>query len=99
VDLFAGPADLAASLGYPGNPSHPVVMAAARRIVETARRHGKSVASACGRADLAFWLGLGLDLLFCTNDISCLKSAAQATLQEAQSLLQLSVEKRAEVAG
>lgn len=87
VDLFTGPADLAASLGFPGQPSHPKVMAAARRILETARRHGKLVASACGRADLAQWLELGLDLLFITNDITCLKSAAQATLLEAQSLL------------
>lgn len=87
VDLFTGPADLAASLGFPGQPSHPAVMAAARRIVETARRHGKAVSSACGRGDLAQWLELGLDLLFITNDITCLKSAAQATLLEAQALL------------
>lgn len=87
VDLFTGPADLAASMGFPGQPSHPAVMAAAKRIVETARRHGKAVSSACARGDLAQWLELGLDLLFITNDITCLKSAAQATLMEAQALL------------
>lgn len=92
VDLFTGPADLAASLGFPGQPSHPAVMAAARRIVETARRHGKSVAAACGQGDLSHWVGLGLDLLFCTNDISCLKSAAQATLEDAKALLQNATE-------
>lgn len=97
VDFFVGPSDLAASLGHPGNTAHPVVLAAARRIVETARRNGKFVASACARADYAFWLDLGIDLLFCTNDIACLKSAASATLQEARNLLQQSVESRPEL--
>lgn len=99
VDLFTGPADLAASLGFPGHPSHPEVIAAARRIVETAHHHGKSVAAACGRDDLSHWAGLGLDLLYCTNDITCLKSAAQATIEEAKALLQKTAEPRVEVAG
>lgn len=98
VDLFAGPADLAASLGFPGQPSHPAVMAAGRRIIETARRYGKTVSAACGRADIPQWLELGLDLLFITNDITCLKSAAQATLLEAQALLN-EMEARVETAG
>ncbi len=87
VDLFVGPADLAASLGYPGKTSHPIVEQAARRVVETARRNGKCIASACGQANLAFWLGLEIDLLFCTNDIACLKASAQSTLSHAQSVL------------
>ncbi|MGB7190406.1 MAG: aldolase/citrate lyase family protein [Acidobacteriaceae bacterium] len=98
VDLFTGPADLAASMGFPGQPSHPKVMAAARRIIKTARQHGKTVSSACGRGDMAQWLELGLDLLFITNDITCLKSAAQATLREAKTLLG-ETETRVETAG
>lgn len=98
VDLFIGPADLAASMGFPGQPSHPKVMVAARRIVKSARQHGKAVSSACGRGDMAQWLELGLDLLFITNDITCLKSAAKATLQEAKTLLG-EMETRVETAG
>ena len=48
VDLFIGPADLAASLGYAGNTSHPDVQAAAERIVKAARANGKCVAGGVG---------------------------------------------------
>lgn len=87
VDLFVGPADLAASFGFPGQTSHPVVAAAARRIVAAARRHGKCVATACAQKDFPFWLDLGIELLFCTNDIVCLRQSARETLLAAQSLL------------
>jgi 2-keto-3-deoxy-L-rhamnonate aldolase RhmA len=87
VDLFVGPADLAASFGVPGQTSHPVVTGAARDIVRAARQHGKCVASACGQADVPFWLSLGIDLLFCTNDIVCLKKAAGDSLAEARDIL------------
>jgi 4-hydroxy-2-oxoheptanedioate aldolase len=88
VDLFIGPADLAASLGVPGNTSHPSVQAAAARIVKAARDHGKSVATACAPEEFKFWLGLGMDLLFCANDISCLKQAATDMLGDARRALE-----------
>jgi len=87
VDLFVGPADLAASFGFPGQTDHPVVKAAAADIVRAARTHGKSIASACGQADVAFWLSLDIDLLFCTNDIACLKKAASDALADATHIL------------
>ncbi len=42
IGVFIGPADLAASLGYPGNPTHPAVRAA----IDNAIRRIK----ACGKA-------------------------------------------------
>jgi 2-keto-3-deoxy-L-rhamnonate aldolase RhmA len=89
VDLFIGPADLAASLGFPGQTAHPAVQAAARDIVQAARRHDKCVATACATADFPFWLGLGIDLLFCTNDVACLKQAAGDILGEARTILDI----------
>ncbi len=88
VDLFIGPADLAASLGLPSQTSHPTVQAAATKIVKAARNHNKSVATACAPDEFAFWLGLGIDLLFCTNDISCLKQAAGDFLSDARTILE-----------
>ena len=88
VDLFVGPADLAASFGFPGQTDHPVVKAAAADIVRAARAHGKCIASACGQADIGFWLSLDIDLLFLTNDIACLKKAAGDTLGEARTILE-----------
>lgn len=88
VDLFIGPADLAASLGVPSQTSHPSVQAAAKEIVRTARKYGKCVATACAPEEYGFWLGLEIDLLFCTNDIACLKQAAGSLLGEAREVLE-----------
>ena len=76
VDLFVGPADLAASLGVPGQTLHPSVREAAARIVKAARSNNKCVAAACGPSDFKFWLDQRIDLLFCTNDITSLKRGA-----------------------
>jgi 2-keto-3-deoxy-L-rhamnonate aldolase RhmA len=87
VDLFIGPADLAASLGHPGNTGHEDVKDAGRRIIASARQHNKLVATACAPADYPFWIDAGVDLLFCTNDIACLKAAAGDALGTARNLL------------
>jgi 2-keto-3-deoxy-L-rhamnonate aldolase RhmA len=87
VDLFVGPADLAASLGYPGQTLHPSVREAAARVIEAARANHKCIASACGPSDFKFWLDQRIDLLFCTNDIACLKRGAALALDEARVLL------------
>jgi 2-keto-3-deoxy-L-rhamnonate aldolase RhmA len=88
VDLFIGPADLAASLGVAGNTSHPSVQAAAERIMKAARKEGKCVATACAPSEFAFWLGIGIELLFCANDIACLKLAAGDLLGNARQALE-----------
>jgi len=87
VDLFVGPADLAASLGHPGDTLNLAVCDAAARVVKAARANGKCIASACGLADFKFWLDQRIDLLFCTNDIACLKRGAGLALEEARALL------------
>ena len=87
VDLFIGPADLAASLGVPAQTEHPTVQTASARILEAARAHDKLVATACAPADFAFWLNLGIDLLFCANDLACLKQAAGDSLAMAREIL------------
>jgi len=87
VDLFVGPADLAASFGLPGQTDHSIVRGAAADIVRAARKHGKCIASACAPADMGFWLSLDIDLLFLTNDIACLKKAAAETLEDARKIV------------
>jgi 2-keto-3-deoxy-L-rhamnonate aldolase RhmA len=93
VDIFIGPADLAASLGFPGQTSHPKLLEAAERIINVARRHGKKIVTACGTADFAHWVRMGVDLLFCTNDIVCLKAGAQLALNAANEAIAGAVEK------
>ncbi len=87
VDLFVGPADLAASFGYPGQTLHPSVREAATRVIKAARANNKCIASACGPSDFKFWLDQHIDLLFCTNDIASLKRGAGLALEEAKAAL------------
>jgi 4-hydroxy-2-oxoheptanedioate aldolase len=89
IDLFVGPADLAASLGHPGDTLHPAVCEASASIVSAARVQGKCIAAACGPSDFKFWLDQHIDLLFCANDIACLKRGAGLALEEARALLPL----------
>jgi 4-hydroxy-2-oxoheptanedioate aldolase len=83
VDIFIGPADLSASLGVPGKTTHPVVAEAAERIMQAARRHKKLVAVGSPLPDLEFWASQGVDVLFCTNDVACLRIGLQIVLQNA----------------
>ncbi|MDE3103738.1 MAG: hypothetical protein KGK08_01065 [Acidobacteriota bacterium] len=96
IDIFIGPADLAASLGYPGQTSHPAVLRAAERIISTARRFDKKIVTACAPSDFSHWTRMGVDLLFCANDISCLKHGAQHALAAAQQAIQATAADRAQ---
>ena len=87
VDLFVGPADLAASLGIPAKPCTQPSAKLPARVVQAARANGKCIASACGPSDFKFWLDQKIDLLFCTNDIACLKRGAALALDEARALV------------
>lgn len=88
VDIFIGPSDLAASLGVPGETAHPRMLEAIAEIVGCARRHGKKVVTACAPADFLHWTRLGIDLLFCTNDIAALKAGAALALSAARTAVQ-----------
>jgi 2-keto-3-deoxy-L-rhamnonate aldolase RhmA len=95
IEIFVGPADLSSSYGVPGETLHPKVTQAAKRIIATARAHGKLLATACAPKDFPFWAEAGVDLLFCTNDIACLKQGAQAAhLSALEALRQASPERQ-----
>jgi 2-keto-3-deoxy-L-rhamnonate aldolase RhmA len=87
VDIFIGPADLAASLGVPGLTGHEKVRQAAELVVRSAKAHGKLVAVGAAPDDFSFWVDCGVDVLFCTNDTACLKIGAQNILQRAQDVV------------
>lgn len=59
------------------------MLAAGAEIVRVARKHHKKLVTACGIADFIHWTRLGIDLLFCTNDITCLKTGAQLAIDAA----------------
>ena len=91
VDLFIGPADLAARLGHPGQTGHADVRSACQRIVKAARANNKLVATACAQSDYEFFLDLGVDLLYLTNDIASLRAAASQSISAARQLMESQV--------
>jgi hypothetical protein len=52
-------------------------------VVRTAKQHGKLVAVGSMPADYKIWVKAGVDILFCTNDTSCLRIGAQTILKQA----------------
>src|SRR5262249_14038235 len=95
VDIFIGPSDLAASLGVAGQTGHPRVQESAERVFRTAKKHGKLIAVGAMPADFKFWVKTGVDVLFGTNDTSCLRIGAQVVLQQArEAVAQLADEKQ-----
>jgi 4-hydroxy-2-oxoheptanedioate aldolase len=83
--IFIGPGDLSASLGVPGEISHPLVHEAASHVVAVAKEHGKQIAVSTAPQDFQFWIEQGVDLLYCTNDISSLKLGAERAMEAARS--------------
>ncbi len=82
--IFLGLGDLSASLGVVGQPNHPTAMAAADQVIATARSQGKSVAVPGRPADVTLWADKGVDIVFCTSDIGCLRSGVESVFQETQ---------------
>ena len=87
VDLFVGPADLAACLGYPRQTLHP---SSAKQPPASSKPPAPTTNASpppAAPVDFNFWLDQDIDLLFCTNDIACLKRGASLALDEARALL------------
>jgi 4-hydroxy-2-oxoheptanedioate aldolase len=87
VEIFIGPSDLSASLGVPGQLSHPKVLAAGKKIIAAAKRNRKLIAVGSGAAEFEFYAEAGIDVLFCGNDIACMKIGIQSVLQRAQTAI------------
>ena len=82
-----GLATLSASLGVPGELSHPLVHEAAAHTVRVAKSHGKHIAVTTVAEDFGFWIEQGVDILFCANDIASLRLGAQRGMEDARSAI------------
>ncbi|WP_043527211.1 HpcH/HpaI aldolase family protein [Litchfieldella xinjiangensis] len=81
--LFIGPYDLSASLGHPGNPSHPDVLACIETVIHQVKAMGKAVGIlAPDAADARHYASLGSDFIAAGIDVMLLHKAARATLED-----------------
>lgn len=77
--IFIGPVDLAGSLGYPGNPEHPEVIAAIRQLIARLTSRGKPIGIYAPTAEAARrWLDQGAALVVTSADAAMAGSAFTA---------------------
>ncbi|MBI3920374.1 MAG: hypothetical protein HY318_03060 [Armatimonadetes bacterium] len=76
--IFLGLGDLSATLGVTGHVDHPSVIEAAERAIASARKQGRLVGSVLRPQDAAFWTERGVDMLFVTNDIICMRTGIES---------------------
>jgi len=81
--VVIGPYDLSGSLGLLGWFSHPDMLAACRRIVESCKAHhvpcGPSIGSG-NQEFLRFWLDQKTDFIFCGDDLHFVKMGTEAII-------------------
>lgn len=77
--IFIGPSDLAAGLGYLGNPGHEEVQAAMRHIFARAKAHGKPLGILAPlEADARRYLEMGATFVAVGSDLGVFRAATQA---------------------
>lgn len=79
--LFLGPGDLSGSMGYPGQPAHPEVMAAMADAARRTRAIGKPVGTVGATPEVvARYRQIGFDYVAIASDLGLLMRAAQGAL-------------------
>ncbi|MFD5215511.1 HpcH/HpaI aldolase/citrate lyase family protein [Microbacterium sp. NPDC058345] len=77
--VLVGPADLAASMGFPGQQSHPEVLAAVRRVFDAVTAAGKAVGvNAFDPATADAYLADGARFLCASADVTILARGSEA---------------------
>ncbi|WP_417250691.1 HpcH/HpaI aldolase family protein [Celeribacter sp.] len=73
--IFIGPADLAADMGYIGNPGAPEVQARVEQALQTIRAYGKAAGILTGDPELAKrYQGMGVEFLAIGTDVGALNA-------------------------
>lgn len=81
--LFIGTADLSASLGLLGQPTHPVVRGGIARIIAAARAEGKAVGAFAVSVDDARWYReQGAEFIALHSDVAWLARGAMGAREE-----------------
>lgn len=84
--VFIGPADLAASMGYLGQQSHPEVLAGVQTAIDAAKAAGKLVGvNAFDEAQARAYLDAGVDFIAVGADVQLLVKSSDALVERFQS--------------
>lgn len=79
--LFLGPADLSGTMGYPGQLTHPAVMALMAQAVQRCKAVGKPVGTVGGTPELvAQYRAMGFDFVAIGSDLGLMMRACQGAI-------------------
>lgn len=79
--LFVGPGDLSATMGLPGQLTHPDVLAVTAQAIGRAKALGKPIGTVGGTPEtVARYRAMGFDFVAIASDLGLLMRAAQSTL-------------------
>lgn len=79
--VFIGPADLAGSMGFPGRPSQPAVLAAVDAAIDAARSAGTPVGvNAFAEADADRCIARGASFVFVAADVTLMARGSEAAV-------------------
>jgi len=67
--IFFGPGDFSHGSGLPGQTDHPKVREAAKRVLESARKHGKFAGTVCGPSTFNEYKAMGYQFLTVGADV------------------------------
>ena len=79
--VIIGPSDLSISSGTKLNTQSDEVIRQMREITAICRRHKKSVGTNLSADKIAFWIGEGMNILWCSSDIGFMTQAARETVK------------------
>ncbi|HTI71117.1 MAG TPA: aldolase/citrate lyase family protein [Candidatus Limnocylindria bacterium] len=81
--LFVGPSDLSFSMGWRGDMNHSLVHEAMAKVVDAARRHGKTAGClTTGGTDIARCLEQGFRFIQCGTELNLMADGAQMLLEK-----------------
>lgn len=80
--LLIGPGDLSLSLGHPGEPGHPEVVAAIEKVISAAKERNLGAGIHCGKLDdLLFWKSKGMNMLMWSSPISMVYNSSRTAIK------------------
>lgn len=88
--LMVGPNDLSASIGHLGDTRHPEVMALCDEVARKCKALGVPFGASVGstdRAAIADWIGRGVNMLGCGDDIGYISAGCRETFDYVHSLM------------
>jgi 2-keto-3-deoxy-L-rhamnonate aldolase RhmA len=88
--IVIGPYDLSIALGYAGQPDHPQVVSALKRIINAAKQGEKYVGAgvAASSTDAHFLMSLGVQWLQCGDDYSYMIARQTELMQQLRTVRQ-----------